>query len=79
MAEPETIMLDEPAGGVNPALIDRIAADPEFRLSREEIEETLDPARHAGRAAQQVDDFLRDEVAPRLAETDAARAPELRV
>ncbi len=25
MAEPETIMLDEPAGGVNPALIERIA------------------------------------------------------
>ncbi|MCI2417927.1 ABC transporter ATP-binding protein [Saccharopolyspora sp. K220] len=25
MAEPETIMLDEPAGGVNPALIDRIS------------------------------------------------------
>jgi branched-chain amino acid transport system ATP-binding protein len=25
MAEPETILLDEPAGGVNPALIDRIA------------------------------------------------------
>ena len=24
MAEPETIMLDEPAGGVNPALIERI-------------------------------------------------------
>ena len=26
MGDPETIMLDEPAGGVNPALIDRIAA-----------------------------------------------------
>ncbi|WP_117215138.1 ABC transporter ATP-binding protein [Allorhizocola rhizosphaerae] len=26
MSEPETILLDEPAGGVNPALIDRIAA-----------------------------------------------------
>jgi ABC-type branched-subunit amino acid transport system ATPase component len=26
MADPETIMLDEPAGGVNPALIDRIAS-----------------------------------------------------
>lgn len=25
MAEPETVMLDEPAGGVNPALIERIA------------------------------------------------------
>ena len=26
MADPDTIMLDEPAGGVNPALIDRIAS-----------------------------------------------------
>lgn len=26
MTDPETIMLDEPAGGVNPALLDRIAA-----------------------------------------------------
>ena len=26
MADPETILLDEPAGGVNPALIDRIAS-----------------------------------------------------
>jgi neutral amino acid transport system ATP-binding protein len=26
MAEPDTILLDEPAGGVNPALLDRIAA-----------------------------------------------------
>ncbi|GAA2581849.1 ABC transporter ATP-binding protein [Winogradskya consettensis] len=26
MAEPETILLDEPAGGVNPALLDRIGA-----------------------------------------------------
>jgi branched-chain amino acid transport system ATP-binding protein len=26
MADPDTILLDEPAGGVNPALIDRIAA-----------------------------------------------------
>jgi branched-chain amino acid transport system ATP-binding protein len=26
MSEPDTILLDEPAGGVNPALIDRIAA-----------------------------------------------------
>jgi neutral amino acid transport system ATP-binding protein len=25
MADPETILLDEPAGGVNPALLDRIA------------------------------------------------------
>jgi len=26
MADPDTILLDEPAGGVNPALIDRIGA-----------------------------------------------------
>jgi neutral amino acid transport system ATP-binding protein len=34
MGEPETVMLDEPAGGVNPALVERIA-DLVRRLNRE--------------------------------------------
>ena len=44
-------------GGAND-LIDRIAADPLFPLSREEIEATLDPAAFTGRSASQVTEFL---------------------
>lgn len=61
-------------------LVERIANDPAFRLSREEIEATLRPARHTGRAAQQVDEFLAQEVEPVLARYGEGEAvPELRV
>ncbi len=52
-------------GGAND-LIDRIAADEVFPLSREEIEAELDPALYIGRSASQVDEFLQDVVAPVL-------------
>lgn len=44
-------------GGAND-LIDRIAADPLFPLTRQEIEKTLTPAAFTGRAASQVTQFL---------------------
>ena len=47
-------------------LIDRIAADPMFGLTREEIEAHLDPADYVGRCPQQVDEFLTHEVQPVL-------------
>lgn len=47
-------------------LVDRLAADAAFGMSRGEIEALLDPARFTGRAAEQVDIFLRDEVEPVL-------------
>jgi adenylosuccinate lyase len=47
-------------------LADRIAGDPAFRLDRAEIREILEPARHVGRAPEQVDTFLRDCVEPIL-------------
>ena len=50
-------------GGQND-LIDRIAADPIFPLTREEIEATLDPAAFTGRAASQVTEFIRDVAQP---------------
>lgn len=53
--------------GLENDLIDRIAADPMFGLTREEILAELDPARYIGRSPEQVDDFLRDEVKPRIA------------
>ncbi|HEX6937815.1 MAG TPA: adenylosuccinate lyase [Longimicrobiales bacterium] len=53
--------------GAENDLADRIAADEAFRLGREEIEEILDPARHIGRAPEQVDAFLAEWVEPVLA------------
>ena len=47
-------------------LIDRIAGDESIPLTREEIEAELDPAKYIGRCVSQVEEFLRDDVAPVL-------------
>ena len=52
-------------GGAND-LIDRIAADPLFPLSREEIVSQLDPALYIGRSISQVEEFLRGVAQPIL-------------
>ena len=52
-------------GGQND-LIDRIVADPLFPLTREEIEAQMAPELYVGRAPGQVEEFLRDEIAPLL-------------
>lgn len=48
-------------------LLERIAADPAFGLTREEVMGHLDPAAYIGCCPEQVDAFLRDEIAPVLA------------
>ena len=53
--------------GLDNDLIDRIAADPMFGMSCEEIMAHLDPAAYIGRCPAQVDDFLNGEVYPRIA------------
>ncbi|MGH9362458.1 MAG: lyase family protein, partial [Thermoanaerobaculia bacterium] len=53
-------------GGENP-LVERIVADPDFRLTREEAARWLDPMAFTGRSAQQVDEFLGEVVDPLLA------------
>jgi hypothetical protein len=45
-------------------------------LSREELDALLDPARHVGRAPEQVDAFLRDHVQPLLDSTNIATTLE---
>lgn len=45
-------------------LISRIAGDPTFSLTEEEIRSTLDPAAYVGRAPEQVTEFLTDIVEP---------------
>ena len=54
-------------GGQND-LIDRIASDPAFMITREEIESILDPARFIGRSVEQVDEFVEGIIRPVLDE-----------
>lgn len=49
-------------------LLDRIASDPDFKLSSDELSDLLDPKRYIGRAPEQVDAFLQQFVKPLLAE-----------
>jgi adenylosuccinate lyase len=66
--------------GTRNDLVDRLAGDDGFRMSRAELEGTLDPLRFTGRAAEQVDNFLRLEVEPVLSRLDIDDAvPGLRV
>jgi adenylosuccinate lyase len=63
-------------------LLDRIAADPAFGVTRAELEEDLRPELYVGRAPEQVDEFLAEWVQPVLDRyPDALRgaAPDLRV
>ena len=48
-------------------LLDRIAADDAFGVTREELDRAMDPRRFVGRAPQQVDEFLEEVVGPLLA------------
>ncbi len=52
-------------GQPNPFL-DLVAADPTFGLEKRELEEVLDPKRFIGRAPQQVEEFLEEELYPAL-------------
>lgn len=53
--------------GLDNDLIDRIAADPMFGMTREQILEHLDPAAYIGRCPSQVDEFLKECVRPAIA------------
>ena len=60
-------------------LVKRIAGDDAFGMDERSLNEILDPARHTGRAAQQVDAFLRDHVQPILDRYPVTEtAPELK-
>lgn len=52
--------------GLDNNLLELIAADPAFNLSEEELKKTMDPSKYTGRAAVQVDAFLKDSVSPVL-------------
>ncbi len=54
------------AEGKENNLLELIAADPAFNMSLEDLEKTMDPAKYTGRAAIQVDAFLKNVVNPVL-------------
>ncbi len=52
--------------GLDNNLLDLIADDPAFGKSREELEESMDPAKYVGRSVCQVENFLGNVVGPVL-------------
>ena len=54
--------------GLENNLLDLIAADESFGLTREQLEKTMDPKLYVGRAPSQVEEYLRDYIDPILAE-----------
>lgn len=60
-------------------LFERIAGDPVFRLTREDLLEASRPDRLVGRAAEQVEAFVREELDPALENVEAAQAVPLKV
>ena len=65
--------------GLDNDLIDRIASDPSFGLSEEEIRQKLDPVLYTGRSAEQVEKFLKNDVYPRLKGQAIEKGAELTV
>ncbi len=62
-------------------LLERIAADPAFGLTRESLSELLNPSDYVGRAPQQVEEFVRDCINPVLKryESELGEKAELKV
>ena len=68
------------AEGLPNPLMELIAADPAFRAIKDSLPDLLQPSRFVGRSAEQVDAFVRDEIAPRLEGVDlGGMAGEIRV
>jgi adenylosuccinate lyase len=54
--------------GLDNNLLELIAADEAFGMTLEELQKTMDPSRYTGRAKEQVEEFLKEVIAPILEE-----------
>jgi len=66
------------ASGDNP-LLGKIAGDPDFRLTRQEIDQALDARAFTGRSAQQVDEFLTRRVEPVVSQVESTEIEAPRI
>ena len=53
-------------------LLDRIAADPAFNISKEALQKVMKPENYVGRAPEQTEEFLNGVIKPILAENKDA-------
>ncbi|MCR5717194.1 MAG: adenylosuccinate lyase [Lachnospiraceae bacterium] len=60
-------------------LLERIANDPSFNLSLDELKACMDPKRYVGRAPYQVEQFLKNVIAPILEENKALLGVEVEI
>ena len=60
------IIASEAVPETSPFLIDRMAADPAFGMTREELSAHLDPAAYTGRCPEQGEEFLAEYIQPVL-------------
>ena len=66
--------------GLDNDLLDRIAADPDFALDRDQLNQLARPELYVGRAPEQVGEFLEEQVDPILLRFPAeVQADEIRV
>ncbi len=67
--------------GIRNDLLERLTADPEYPVDLDELRRVMAPLRFVGRSAEQVDEFLAEEVEPALAgiATDETAAGAVRV
>ena len=64
-------------GATRNDMLERLAADPAFGVSFEDMTSALDAARFVGRAPEQVDEFLEGVIGPLLAEQTREHASEM--
>jgi adenylosuccinate lyase len=60
-------------------LLERIAGDEAFGLTRSEMEGLLDPALYTGRSAAQVEEFVAEKIAPIVQDVEGGEKVELKV
>lgn len=60
-------------------LIERIAADPVFNMSLNELKEVLKAENYIGRCPQQVDEFITEQVMPLIRDAEVSEEVELKV
>ncbi len=70
---------DRAKSGAPADLLDRLAGDAAFGLTREELSAAAAPARLVGRSAEQVEIFVREELDPALSGAETASSAPVRV